>query len=128
MNNKVISKIIEVGKFYLIHDGSKTGHPGLVIWKNDEYNLYLAIKIGTSSNKDNLMLKELVSKENICHYVYKRPFLGKRKDFGSKSFVDLTITDELSFYVESYFDIRPVESKSINRKDRYHFKRLIMQK
>ena len=128
MENIVLSKTIEIGKFYLIHDGSKTGHPGLVIWKNDEYNLYLLIKIGTSSNKDNLVLKELISKENICHYVYKRPFLGKRKDFGSKSFVDLTITDELSSYVESYFDIRPVESKSINRKDRYHFKRLIMQK
>ena len=33
MENKVLSKIIEIGKFYLIHDGSKTGHPGLVIWK-----------------------------------------------------------------------------------------------
>ena len=128
MENIVLSKIIEIGKFYLIHDGSKTGHPGLVIWKNDEYNLYLAIKIGTSSNENNFALKELISKENIRHYVYKRPFLGKRKDFGSKPFVDLSITDELSFYVKLSFDIRPVESKSINRKDRYHFKRLITKK
>ena len=128
MENKVLSKTIEVGKFYFIHDGSKTGHPGLVIWKNDEYNLYLAVKIGTSSNKDNIALKELISEENVCHFVYKRPFLGKRKDFGSKPFVDLTITNELSSYIESSFDIYPVESKSINRKDRHRFKKMIMKK
>ena len=33
-------KNIEVGKFYLIHDGSKTGHPGLVVWESKEKNIY----------------------------------------------------------------------------------------
>ena len=33
-------KQIDVGKFYLIHDGSRTGHPGFVVWKDDEANRY----------------------------------------------------------------------------------------
>lgn len=30
-NSSTITKKIEVGKFYFIHDGSETGHPGFVI-------------------------------------------------------------------------------------------------
>lgn len=37
-------KKIELGKFYTIHDGSKNGHPGLIVWKNDELNRYLVVK------------------------------------------------------------------------------------
>ena len=35
-NSSTNTKNIEVGKFYLIFDGSRTGHPGFVIWKDDE--------------------------------------------------------------------------------------------
>lgn len=45
--NKI--KLIEVGKFYFVHDGSKTGHPGFVIWKDDDANRYLVIR--TDSDK-----------------------------------------------------------------------------
>ena len=38
MDKNQTIKNIEVGKFYLIHDGSRTGHPGLVVWKDDEKN------------------------------------------------------------------------------------------
>ena len=30
MMDNTSTKNIEIGKFYLIHDGSKTGHPGYV--------------------------------------------------------------------------------------------------
>ena len=43
-------KNIEVGKFYLIHGGSKTGHPGFVVWKDDNANRYLLVL--TESDKD----------------------------------------------------------------------------
>ena len=37
-------KTIIINNFYLVHDGSKTGHPGLVIWKDDEANRYLLVR------------------------------------------------------------------------------------
>ena len=55
MKNKVLTKTIEVGKFYLIHDGSKTGHPGLVVWKDDIANRYLVIR--TESDKPGKITK-----------------------------------------------------------------------
>lgn len=54
-DNKTTIKNIEIGKFYLIHDGSKTGHPGFVVWKDDSANLYLLIKFGSAQNKDNMI-------------------------------------------------------------------------
>ena len=36
LDNENRIKVIEVGIFYFIHDGSKTGHPGLIVWKDDE--------------------------------------------------------------------------------------------
>lgn len=123
-----IRKIIEIDKYYLIHDGSKTGHPGVIIWKDDECNLYLAVKIGTSRNNNNKLLLESVSNDQVAHYVYNKPFLGKRKDFGSKVFLDLVVTDELRSMFGSYLTTNPTESKSINRKDRRNFKRLMKAK
>ena len=84
-------KNIEVGKFYLIHDGSKTGHPGLVIWKDDNQNLYLIIKFGTSSNKDNASFPYPIGPDIKQSFYFKRPFLGKRKDIGNKPFADLVV-------------------------------------
>ena len=97
-NNKTTTitkpiKNIEVGKFYLIHDGSKTGHPGLVIWKDDVQNLYLIIKFGSTCNKDNAIFPYPIGKDIKQSYYFKRPFLGKRKDIGGKSFDDLKAND-----------------------------------
>lgn len=87
-------KIIEVGKFYLIHDGSKTGHPGLIIGKSDELNLYVAIKFGTTKNDNNFLLTQRPTPKTV-NYMYKRLFVGKRKDFGTNEFTDFTITNEV---------------------------------
>ena len=54
--NENKTKAIEVGKFYFVHDGSKTGHPGFVIWKDDEANRYLVIR--TESDKPGAVTKE----------------------------------------------------------------------
>ena len=115
-----MNKLIEVGKFYFVHDGSKTGHPALVVWKDDKRNLYLAIKIGTSQNKNNLPLEKSLS-PNAKHFIYKRPFLGKRKDFGFKALLDLTVTWEIETISKNTQKLKPVESKSIKRKDRRNF-------
>ena len=85
-------KNIEVGKFYLIHDGSKTGHPGFVVWKDDNANRYLLVL--TESDKEGNVSKRAADKRHLTDldhptedrivksYIKKRPMLCKRKDIG----------------------------------------------
>ena len=90
MENKVLSKTIEIGKFYLIHDGSKTGHPGFVVWKDDEANRYLLVKFDSDKPGDVpkikrgirhiIKLKHPISNDVVNSYVKSRPILCKRKD------------------------------------------------
>lgn len=115
-------KNLKEGCFYLTHDGSKSGHPGMIYWKNDEKNLYLAFKTDTSSGPHRIEISKTENKVKKS-FVSTRPFLGKRKDFGSK------ILDKMSFSVEDY-DIlitiskrEPNYSKSINRKDKRNLPR-----
>lgn len=93
-----IKKNLKTGCFYLTHDGSKTGHPGMIYWKNDEKNLYLAITTGTSE-KDDPHFEELSKPtfETIeKSYVNKKPFLGNRRDFGNTEYPDM------SFHIGDY--------------------------
>lgn len=118
------TKVIEVGKFYLIHDGSKTGHPGLIIWKDDFHNLYLAIKFGSSSSKENIKFTYPLSKDITTSYYYKRLFLGKRRNFGSIELTKLSILDkDLSDLIKTFDYLNPKYSKDLNSKDRYQYKR-----
>ena len=91
-------KDLKTGCFYLTHDGSKSGHPGMIYWKNDKKNLYLAITTGTSEKGDPhfLELTEPTEKGVSHSYVNKRPFLGKRRDFGSNE------KKSMSFHVGDY--------------------------
>lgn len=85
-------KKIEVGKFYFIHDGSKTGHPGFVIMKNDDKNRYLVIrfdsdKYGDIPKKDRgvkhiTKLKYALDDKVMNSYAKNRPLLCRRKDIG----------------------------------------------
>ena len=117
------TKVIEVGKFYLIHDGSKTGHPGLIIWKDDAHNLYLAIKFGSSSAKDNVKFLYPLSKDITNSYYYKRLFLGKRKNFGTIELTRLTILDNDIGNLIKLLDLNnPTYSPDLHRKDKRFFK------
>ena len=88
-----IVKKIEVGNFYFIHDGSRTGHPGLVVWKDDEKNRYLVIrfdsdKFDVESTKEQRKVKHItklkhsIDNKVMNSYVRNRPTLCKRKDIG----------------------------------------------
>ena len=104
MENKVLIKNIEVGKFYFIHDGSKTGHPGFVVWKDDKANRYLVIRFD-SDKYDVKLTKEQRGIQHITKlthptsstvmnsYVHNRPLICKRKDIGSK-IIGLTISSD----------------------------------
>ena len=124
-NNQQPTKVIEVGKFYLIHDGSKTGHPGYIIWKDEIQNIFLAIKFGTTPNLKNLKLSHPISTNIKATYVYKKPFLGKRKDFGSKSFNDMFLTKKDINYIMNVVNFgSPIESANIRSLDRRNYRRL----
>lgn len=104
-------KNIEVGKFYFIHDGSKTGHPGYVVWKDDEKNRYLVVRTDSDKIGDVPKYKRGIKHiTKLSHptddvvvnsYVRNRPLLCKRKDFGS---IDLSMMsvhpDDLHIFEE----------------------------
>ena len=97
------SRKIETNKFYYIFDGSETGHPGYVVWKDDESNRYLVIrfdsdKLGDISKKNRGVrhiteLKHAIGGNIVRSYVKNRPLLCKRRDIG-KEFTDLKIHPE----------------------------------
>ena len=118
-------KMIQVGKFYFIHDQSKVGHPGYIVWKNDEKNIYLAIKFGSSPNEHNFPYVRAVGERIKKSYIYKRAFLGKRRAFSKKELTDMIITDEEAKLIKSQVDCHnPVYSQSINRQSKRDYKRL----
>ena len=104
MDKNQTIKNIEVGKFYLIHDGSRTGHPGLVVWKDDEKNRYLVIRI--DSDKPGSITKEEKGEKHITKlkhptedkvinsYVHNRPMMCKRKDIGSNELIGMKIHED----------------------------------
>ena len=71
---------------------------GLVVWKDDIANLYLLIKIGSSSNKNNKPLSNVLSSQSTPHFIYSRPFL------------DLYITKELKTLCELIQKSKPIET------------------
>lgn len=122
-------KNIEIGKFYFIHDSSKTGHPGYVVWKDDDENLYLAIKFGSSPNVHNFVFGRAVGRGIEQSYIYKRVFLGKRKDFGRTTLDDMQISkEEFQKLVNKVDFCNPTYSKNINRKDRRNYKKLYVKR
>ena len=112
-------KSLQVGKFHFLHDGSQTGHPGIIVWKSDEKNLYLAIKVGTSPNKNNSPFYRPLAGDVSQSYIYKRLFLGKRKDFDSRELPNMEMSDdEVNLILESVDFDNPVFSSNLNRKDK----------
>ena len=106
MENNVSTKRIEVGKFYFIHDGSKTGHPGYVVWKDDEANRYLVVitesdKSGNASKREMdkrhlTDLDHLTDDQVVKSYIKKRLMLCKRRDIGKELIRMKFHSDDLS--------------------------------
>ena len=112
MVDKNSIKNIEIGKFYFIHDDSACGHPGYVVWKDDDTNRYLVIR--TDSDKEGdvpkidrgvrhiTKLEHIIGGDIVCSYVKNRPMLCKRKDLG-------VMLPDLSFHPD---DMKIVEEVS----------------
>ena len=92
-------KTIELGKFYLIFDGSRTGHPGYILWKDDSKNRYLVVitesdkfgnKTKRQTDKRHLTDLDYPTEERVAKsYIKKRPMLCRRKDIGNKELVGM---------------------------------------
>ena len=128
MSNKPQSpniKNIEVGKFYFIHDGSKTGHPGYVVWKDDKRNRYLVIR--TDSDKFGDIPKKNRGEKHITmlthpteikvmnSYVHNRPMMCKRKDIGSKELVGMRFHDDDMKLIKSISKRNPEYTPTFNK-------------
>lgn len=126
MENKTDStKSIEVGKFYLVFDGSKTGHPGLVIWKDDDANRYLVIRFdsdkpGEVPKKDRgikhiTKLSHVIEPCIVNSYAKNRPLLCKRKDIG-KVWAGLVIHQDDWAIIDAISKKEPEISNSLKSK------------
>lgn len=125
MEEKTIIRNIEVGKFYLIFDGSKTGHPGLIIWKDDSKNLYLVIR--TESDKEGKITKRELKRQHLINlkhptdssvlksYVRTKPLMCKRKDIGKKELKGMFIHSEDQHIIEVVSKKKPQYSKSFSK-------------
>ncbi len=120
---KPVTKKLLKGRFYALHDGSTKGHPGKLYWKNDNKNLYLFIKTGTTASPHNIILVVPTEKGVQRSYVYKRPILAKRKDVGGE-------LPSMRFGKPDKKKIRGIsqapfdETPSIGRNDRRYVKRM----
>lgn len=117
------TKNIEIGKFYFVHDGSKSGHPGLVVWKDDAANRYLLVRFDSDSFdaeftkeqrgvKHITKLKHPTSDYVMNSYVHNRPMLCKRKDIGSELY-GLNVSEEDYEIIKLISQRNPELSRSI---------------
>lgn len=109
------SKHLKKGKFYVVHDGSKTGHPGEIRWKNDKKNLYLAVVTGTTYDKHKIRLTHPTSRDVSVSYIDKRPFMGKRRDFGDKELIGMKFHEDDKSLIRVIERRNPIYSNSFKR-------------
>ena len=126
---RIANKKLRKGRFYLVHDGSCHGHPGMIYWKSDRKNLYLSLTTGTSYNKDLIRLKKCTDSNVKESFVNKKPFLGKRKDYGSIEKLDMFFSKiDKKTILREISKREPRFSKSLSRKDKRLFKKISSRK
>lgn len=120
---KEVSKKIQKGKFYHIHEGSPTGHPGMIFWKSDKRNLYMSLTTDSSFGSHRTRLSKPTSDSVRHSFVYNRPTLSKRRDIGS-NYLSMSFPKEDRALLRAISKKNCRESKSINSNDRRYIKKL----
>ena len=120
---KIVDKKLKKGKFYAVHEGSKHGHPGKLYWKNDQKNLYLFLKTGTTPSPENIVLTVPTQRGIRKSYIYKKPLLAKRKDVGGE-LLGMAFSKKDKKLLKSISKNPFAETYSVNRKDRRRIKRM----
>lgn len=120
---RITKKQLLKGRFYIVHDGSKSGHPGMIYWKNDNKNMYLSLTTGTTYNKDLITLSHPTDDSTKTSFVYQRPFLGKRKDYGNKILIGMRFhKKDKKIILHSVSIKEPRYSTNIGRKEKRYLK------
>ena len=92
--------ILEKGKFYNVHEGSRTGHPGRIENADYQNDTYLSVTTGSMTEdefktkqrrKDYYDLTHRTSSTVFKSFINRRPFIGNRDDYGDKEFTDMAI-------------------------------------
>lgn len=112
----IYPKHLEKGRFYTVHDGSTSGHPGRIAWKNDDKNLYLAVVTGTTYDKHKIRLKHPTDKSTSVSYVDSRPFMGRRRDFGNKELVGMKFHKDDKPLIKVIERRKPIYSQTLKRR------------
>lgn len=120
------TRTIEVGKFYLIFDGSRTGHPGYVLWKDDSKNQYLVLRLDSDkygeTTKEQRKIRHITklkyptSNNVVNSYVKNRPTMCKRKDLGKKPLVGLSFHKQDMKLISEISERNPEYSRSFKNK------------
>ena len=110
------AKTIKINKFYLIFDGSRTGHPGYIVSKDDTKNRYIVIRIESDKPGETTKeqrgvrhitrLKHPTSPKVLNSYVKNRPMVCKRNDIGSKELIGI------SFHLEDMPLIKQISKRN----------------
>ena len=103
---KIFNKHLEKGKFYAVNK-----HPGLIVFKNDRKNIYIAVVTGTTKRKHQTMLKYPTESKIKVSYVNNRPVQGKRKHFGSKELKGMRIHSEDRIIIRIISRRKPIKLK-----------------
>ena len=107
MSKKIIyRKHLEKGRFY-----SVLKHPGLIVFKNDRKNFYLAIVTGTSMKRHQTKLSHPTEPHIKESFVNNRPIQGKRKHFGSKELIGMRIHPDDRIIVKVIKRRKPIKLK-----------------
>ena len=122
------TKRIKKGRFYLVFNGSLVKHPGMIVWKKDKRNLYLAVVTGTTNRKGMMKLNKPTSQDVTTSYIKRRPFLGKQKDFGKVEMNDMKFSKEDKPLIKATARREPEFSRNIKYKDKRYIKRLMNRK
>lgn len=85
MSKKIIvNKKIKKGFFYL-HNDKNGGHPALIIWKNDNKNIYVAILFTHVNGPNRIPLNKNINQNHEeTTYVHTRPIICKRRELSKK--------------------------------------------
>ena len=90
---KIINDELKVGKFYNVHDGSRSGHPGRIEIANPKADTYISVTTRSLTEeeykkgkfrKDYKELKTATSKDVYKSLIHRRPFKGSKLDYGKE--------------------------------------------
>ncbi len=107
---------IQLNNFYHLYGGGR--HTSFVYKKNSEKKTYTSLKFGTTKTKDSILIKPIDGKKT--KYVHKRPYEGKRSDYGSRPLDGMSLNQDDSKTFEEIKQRRP----KLTRRAKNNYKKM----